>query len=140
MTSPVITLALSHIHRRRHSRYDDIFAKLGGDVEAARAMGPLLSAIGGNFVTPEAAAELEALFAAHSCASLPALTACSPAPRNFNRYWQCAAVRMVTRDTCIARHSCDRNLSDCDLPESNLLARRFANDLHRSVAKQPAVC
>jgi len=39
-------------------------------VEAARAMGPLLSTIGGNFVTPEAAAELEALFAAHSCAML----------------------------------------------------------------------
>ena len=48
-------------------RYDDIFAKLGGDVEAARAMGPLLSRIGSNFVTAEAGAELEAVFAAHAC-------------------------------------------------------------------------
>ncbi len=47
-------------------------------MEAARAMGPLLSAIGSNFVTPEAAAELEALFAAHSCVIPPALTAFRP--------------------------------------------------------------
>ena len=35
-------------------------------------MGPLLSAIGSNFVTPDAAAELDALFTTHACAGLPA--------------------------------------------------------------------
>ena len=33
-------------------------------------MGPLLSAIGSNFVSLKAAAELESLFAAHACVVL----------------------------------------------------------------------
>ena len=53
------------------SHYNEIFAKLCGDIEAARAMGKLLSQVGGAFASSHAAAELEHLFAAHKYAAAP---------------------------------------------------------------------
>lgn len=78
---------------RRH--YDDIFAKLGGDIEAARAIGKLLSQVAGAFATADATAALEALFAAHKCA---------PPPFRPAEWIRCCALAIVL-EFCGARVS-----------------------------------